>query len=62
MKQLLFDDVDTFPKEYTEHGSLGLCKWSLQIFQPPSAKFPNRTFYFQYICVDVRYLKYKTVM
>ena len=58
---MLFDNVDTCPKEYTKHGCLGLYKWSLQMFQPPSAKFPNRTFSLQYICVDVKYLKYKTI-
>ena len=59
---MLFYNVDTCPNEYTKHGCMGLYKWSMQIFQPPSAKFPNRTFSLQYICVDVRYLKYKTVM
>ena len=61
MNKLLFDNVDSCPKEYTKHGCLGLYKWSLLMFQPPSAIFPNPTFSLQYICVDVKYLKYKTI-
>jgi hypothetical protein len=54
-------NVDAYPNEYAKHGCLGLYKWSLQMCQPPSAKFPYRTLSLQYICVDLKYLKYETI-